>query len=198
MAIEVEPCMQSGFGIRPDRCGGTFALTYPAVDTLVRVNDEHVLTLVEAIDGANFHAVLELAPDTGLGHDVGHTVLFLIAVPRAVAGSSAALAVAPALLRRPIRLERRMSEHEADVRVALRELDQLGGSAARAALASAAEAFERFLGLHAQVVELSRRNTNVRSLALSLGRKRKLTAACDESLAAVETALAARGFRATR
>jgi hypothetical protein len=96
------------------------------------------------------------------------------------------------------RLERRMSEHEADVRVALRELDQLGGSAARAALASAAEAFERFLGLHAQVVELSRRNTNVRSLALSLGRKRKLTAACDESLAAVGTALAARGFRATR
>jgi hypothetical protein len=96
------------------------------------------------------------------------------------------------------RLERTMSEHEAEVRVALRELGELAGSSARAAVASAVEAFERFLAIHAQVVELSRRNTNVRSFALSLGRKRKLTAACDESLAAVETALAARGFRATR
>jgi hypothetical protein len=96
------------------------------------------------------------------------------------------------------RLERSMSEHEAEIRGALRELDEIGGASARAAVAAAGEAFERFLGVHSQVIELSRRNTNVRSLALSLGRKRTLTAACDEALAAVQTALAERGFRATR
>ena len=72
MAIEVEPCMQSGFGIRPDRCGGTFALTYPAVDTLVRVNDEHVLAFIETFDRTDFHAVHVFAGDAVFGDDIGH------------------------------------------------------------------------------------------------------------------------------
>jgi hypothetical protein len=39
------------------------------------MDDEHVLALVETIDGAHFDAVHELASDTALGDDVGHTVL---------------------------------------------------------------------------------------------------------------------------
>ena len=54
------------------------------------------------------------------------------------------------------------------------------------------------MGVNAQIVALSRRNTNVRSLALSLGQKRTLTAACEDSLRALEDALAKRGFTATR
>ena len=69
---------------------------------------------------------------------------------------------------------------------ALPELD-----AARAALA-------RFMAIHGEIITLSRRNSNVRSLALSLGRKRTVTAACEEQLRALETALAQHALTATR
>jgi hypothetical protein len=54
------------------------------------------------------------------------------------------------------------------------------------------------MGLNAQIVTLSRRNTNVRSLALSLGQKRMVAAACDDSLRALQDTLSKRGFSATR
>jgi len=40
--------------------------------------------------------------------------------------------------------------------------------------------------------------TNVRSLAPSLGQKRMLAAACEDSLRALQDALSKRGFSATR
>jgi hypothetical protein len=52
--------------------------------------------------------------------------------------------------------------------------------------------------LNAQIVALSRRNTNVRSLALALGQKRTLTASCQQDLQALQDALAQRDFKATR
>ena len=45
----------------------------------------------------------------------------------------------------------------------------------------------------AQIIALSRRNTNVRALALSLDQKRTLTVACEDSLRALHDALAKRG-----
>jgi hypothetical protein len=45
---------------------------------------------------------------------------------------------------------------------------------------------------------LSRRNTNVRSLALALNQKGKVTGACEDSLHALRDALAKRGFTGTR
>ena len=54
------------------------------------------------------------------------------------------------------------------------------------------------MDLNAQIIALSRRNTNVRSLALSLDQKRTLTTACSESLHALQDALAKRGFTGTR
>jgi hypothetical protein len=57
---------------------------------------------------------------------------------------------------------------------------------------------DRFIGVNTQIVALSRRNSNVRSLAMSLGEKRMLTAACEDSLRALRDALAKRGFTATR
>jgi hypothetical protein len=65
-------------------------------------------------------------------------------------------------------------------------------------LRAADSALERFKGHHAEIIGLSRRNTNVRSLALSLGRKRIVTAACDDHLRALVEALAKHEFRATR
>ena len=55
---------------------------------------------------------------------------------------------------------------------------------------AAAAALDRFMGINDEIVALSRRNSNVRSLALSLGRKRMVTAECEDDLRALEEALA--------
>ena len=52
--------------------------------------------------------------------------------------------------------------------------------------------------LDAQVIELSRRNTNVNSLSLALGQMRTKTASCDSTLTELQDALAKRGVTATR
>ena len=54
------------------------------------------------------------------------------------------------------------------------------------------------MDLNLQIITLSRRNTNVRSLALSLDEKRKVTTACEDSLRALQAALAKRGFTGIR
>jgi hypothetical protein len=96
------------------------------------------------------------------------------------------------------RMEKRMATSETAARSAIETLASLVRPASRPQLAVATAALDRFMGLHAQIIALSRRNTNVRSLALSLGQKRTLTAACEDSLRALQDALAKRGFTATR
>lgn len=96
------------------------------------------------------------------------------------------------------RLEMRMATSEAGARKALETLVTVIPPSSRPQLASATAALDRFMGLNAQIITLSRRNSNVRSLALSLGQKRMLTAACADSLRALRDALAKRGFSATR
>jgi hypothetical protein len=95
-------------------------------------------------------------------------------------------------------LEKRMAASEQKVRAALMTLSGLAAPASRQTLADASAALDRFLALHAQIIELSRRNTNVRSLALALGQKRTQTAACESTLQALQDALATRGVTATR
>jgi hypothetical protein len=96
------------------------------------------------------------------------------------------------------RIEKRMATEEASARSALATLGSLAQPASRAQLTAAIAALDRFMGLNAQIVELSRRNTNVRSLALALGQKRTLTAGCEDRLLALQDALAKREFTATR
>ena len=96
------------------------------------------------------------------------------------------------------RIEERMAASEAAARRALRALAALVPLAARPRLAAATAALDQFMALNREIVALSRRNTNVRSLALSLGQKRMLTAACEDTLGALQNALAKRGFTATR
>jgi hypothetical protein len=54
------------------------------------------------------------------------------------------------------------------------------------------------MAVNDEIVTLSRRNSNVRSLALSLGRKRMVTAESEDDLRALEEALAKHEFSATR
>jgi hypothetical protein len=96
------------------------------------------------------------------------------------------------------RLEKRAADAEATARRSLETLASLVKPDARPQLALAAAALDRFTGLNSEIVALSRRNSNVRSLALSLGQKRTLTAACEDSLRALQDALSTHDFAGTR
>jgi hypothetical protein len=96
------------------------------------------------------------------------------------------------------RMEKQMATSEKAARSVLEMLAPLVQAASRARLAAATAALDQFMSVNAQILILSRRNTNVRSLALSLNQKGKLTAACEESLHALQDALAKRGFSGTR
>jgi len=96
------------------------------------------------------------------------------------------------------RMEGQMSASAAVARRALEELKAALTSAAEPQLAAAVAALDRFMAINGEIITLSRRNSNVRSLALSLGRKRIVTAECEDQLRALEEALAKHEFAATR
>ncbi|HEY1304407.1 MAG TPA: hypothetical protein VGF24_12690 [Vicinamibacterales bacterium] len=96
------------------------------------------------------------------------------------------------------RIEQRMKTSEASVRSALESLRPIVPSSTQPRLAAARAALDRFMALNAQIVDLSRRNTNVRSLMLSLNEKGKLTSACEKTLRSLQEALARRGPAASR
>lgn len=75
-------------------------------------------------------------------------------------------------------LEKDMAAANAKVRAALSALGKEAGYALAA--------YERYWKLTGEVVSLSRQNTNVRSFTLSLERKTKVLAACDEALRVLE------------
>ena len=94
------------------------------------------------------------------------------------------------------RMETQMAAAETAAR---RALDSLKGLMRPSLdLAAAAAALDRFKAINTELVTLSRRNSDVRSLALSLGHKRTLTAACDDSLRALQASVQKHEFTATR
>jgi hypothetical protein len=94
-------------------------------------------------------------------------------------------------------MEQQMASSAGHARAAM---DELRRSLSRAAepLDAAAAALNRFMSIHTEIIALSRRNSEVRSLALSLGRKRVVIAECEAHLQALEAALAKHEFTATR
>jgi hypothetical protein len=96
------------------------------------------------------------------------------------------------------RMEKQMADLEASARAALHGLSGLVGPAARTPLASAIATLDRFVDVSRKIVALSRRNSNVRSLSLSLNGRPPLAAACDGSLRALQEALAKEESTATR
>lgn len=96
------------------------------------------------------------------------------------------------------RMEAAMTASAAKARQALDGLKKAMPSSGSAQLTGAASALDRFMEVNAEIVKLSRRNSNVRSLSLSLGRKRTVTAECDDLLQQLEEALARHHFAATR
>src|SRR6185437_9683142 len=64
--------------VRHDGLGRAFRLANTAVDAFVRVDDQHVLADIEAVDRTHLDAIHVLAADTGFGDHIGH-----VSVPRA-------------------------------------------------------------------------------------------------------------------
>lgn len=81
-------------------------------------------------------------------------------------------------------LEKDMAASDKAVRSALACLGKEG--------AGALAVYERYWKLNAEIVSLSRQNTNVRSSSLSLERKAKVLAACDEALRALKDTIRTR------
>ena len=96
------------------------------------------------------------------------------------------------------RMEGQMAAAAGRVRKALDDLKGLIGATASAQLTAAIAAFDRFEETNRQILALSRRNSEVRSLALALGRKRTVTAIADDQLRGLEEALAKHAFTGTR
>jgi hypothetical protein len=94
--------------------------------------------------------------------------------------------------------ERRMAAAETEARRSLDGLAPRVAPSSRSRLAAARTALDRFMTLNGELVVLSRRNTNVRSLALTLNEKQKLIAPCEESLRQLREALGKRGYPAGR
>jgi hypothetical protein len=95
-------------------------------------------------------------------------------------------------------MESAMAASETAARKALDSLKGLLPPGAAPQLATTADDLARFTAINAEIVALSRRNSNVRSLALSLGKKRTVTAEGEDLLQALEDALARHHFAATR
>ena len=91
-------------------------------------------------------------------------------------------------------LEKRMSAAEASARDSITHLHAAVRPASQAKVTAAGAALDRLVASNRQIIELSRRNTNLRSVALSLTEKRPAVAACEDRLHALQGALAKRGF----
>ena len=96
------------------------------------------------------------------------------------------------------KMEKQMATSQTAAQKALDALRPLAAASSRSKVDAAAAALNRFLDVNAQLIALSRRNTNVRSLMLSLDEKRKLTIACQDNLRALQSALAKRGYSGIR
>lgn len=95
-------------------------------------------------------------------------------------------------------LEAAMNAQEAVATQALTTLGEIFGGTHPDAVAQVKAAVADFATVTAEVVRLSRHNSNIKSLELSMGRKRSVAAQCDEALAALQEAVQNKTFKATK
>lgn len=95
-------------------------------------------------------------------------------------------------------IEERVKEEERVVMQSLDTLETLLDNEHTDVVIQAKTAFAEFLTVTNQVVQLSRLNSNIKSLELSLGRKRTVAAQCDDALASLQESIQQKTFKATK
>ena len=95
-------------------------------------------------------------------------------------------------------IEQRMKSYEESARKALETLRRLPDLRGKDDLKNAESAFDRFMNLTGEVIKLSRMNTNVKSVELSLGKERLISSKCQEILATLQKTIQDQGSKATR
>jgi hypothetical protein len=95
------------------------------------------------------------------------------------------------------KIEQAMREKEEIIRGNLDRLTALLPER-REQLAAAVSAYRDYMAVTGTIVDLSRQNTNVTSLEISINRKLKMTTQCEVLLDRLQEAIRAREFKATR
>ncbi len=95
-------------------------------------------------------------------------------------------------------IEMQMNVAEKEVVKSFEELAGIGNRENQDALLQAKRAFSEFMAVTAKVQELSRKNSNSKSLELSIGKKRMISAQCAEVLAAFQDAVRSRPFKSAK
>jgi hypothetical protein len=83
-------------------------------------------------------------------------------------------------------IEAAMKNQDAQVIDALQNLQVQVDDSSNPFLDTAWAAYQDFQKINAEIIDLSRQNSNIRSFALSLGKKRKTAAQCQDVLAALQ------------
>lgn len=95
-------------------------------------------------------------------------------------------------------IEKTIRQNDAVVRKALSDVRLLLPPAKKVFFQQAEAAYDAFMDFTDRILEWSRQNTNIKSFELSLNRKRKITAQCEEVLTNLQDAIQSRAFKATR
>jgi hypothetical protein len=96
------------------------------------------------------------------------------------------------------RIESKMKNYLDTAKKALHELRNIPELRGSAELVNAEAAYKRIVEINAEVVRLSRLNTNIKSSELSLGKKRLISAKCQEILGVLQDTIESHRFKATR
>ena len=94
--------------------------------------------------------------------------------------------IAESTVTRMDEMEAVMQSFDAQVTDALQSLQGLVDEPGQPFLEAAWASYKDFQKINAEIVDLSRQNSNIRSFALSLGQKRKTTAQCQDVLAVLQ------------
>jgi len=153
-----------------------YALLFgPAADALAEMDAALARLLARHADPADARRVMPLA----FGARIGVLRIQGLLAPHIAEESDAKMD----------RLEAAMAEEETRVRTDLDELAAVPSFRGDADLATATSGFVRYGDFKTRILALSRENTNVRSLALSLNQKRKAMTVCLDALDALRQAI---------
>lgn len=96
------------------------------------------------------------------------------------------------------KIEQSIKSYDKSARKALGSLRGIVDPSSSEDMKNAETAYEQFMNLTGEVLRLSRMNTNIKSVELSLGRKRLISSQCQEILATLQETVQAPRFKATR